>query len=47
MKQAAEYRYIELDLGGVTPRKCTLTVTVRDLNSGEAVARDLVFTMAE
>jgi GWxTD domain-containing protein len=45
--QEAEYRYIELDLQGMTPGKCTLTVTVKDLNSGQAVARELAFTMAE
>ena len=45
--EEAEYRYIELDLKGLPPGKSYLTVTVKDLNSGEAVAREMVFTMAE
>jgi hypothetical protein len=43
----AEHRYIELDLSGLSPGKGILTVTVKDLNSGQAVARELAFTMAE
>ncbi|MSS72660.1 MAG: GWxTD domain-containing protein [Candidatus Latescibacteria bacterium] len=46
-RQEAEYRYIELDLQGLSPGKGTLTVTVKDLNSGQATMRELVFTMAE
>ena len=45
--QEAEYRYIELDLSGLSPGQGTLTVTVKDLKSGEAVSRELAFTMAE
>jgi len=45
--QEAEYRYIELDLKGLSPGKGTLTVTVKDLNSGEAVAREMTFSMVE
>ncbi|OGG46451.1 MAG: hypothetical protein A3F84_18285 [Candidatus Handelsmanbacteria bacterium RIFCSPLOWO2_12_FULL_64_10] len=45
--QEAEYRYIELDLQGLSPGKGALTVTVRDLNSGQAASRELAFTMAE
>jgi len=45
--QEAEYRYIELDLQGLSPGKGVLTITVRDLNSGQAASRELAFTMAE
>jgi hypothetical protein len=45
--QEVEYRYIELDLQGLSPGKGTLTVTVKDLNSGQTISRELVFTMAE
>ena len=45
--QEAEYRYIELDLKGLSPGKGLMTITVRDLNSGQTVSRELVFTMAE
>jgi hypothetical protein len=45
--QEAEYRYIELDLKGLSSGKGTLTVTVKDLNSGQAVQRELAFMMAE
>jgi len=45
--EEAEYRYLELDLRGLPPGKGILTVTVKDLNSGEAVKRELGFTMAE
>jgi hypothetical protein len=45
--EEAEYRYLELDLRGLSPGKGILAVTVKDLNSGEAVKRELAFTMAE
>lgn len=45
--QEAEYRYIELDLKGLSSGKGTLTVTVKDLNSGQVVQRELAFTMVE
>ncbi len=45
--EEAEYRYLELDLRGLPPGKGILTVTVKDLNSGEAVKRELGFRMAE
>jgi GWxTD domain-containing protein len=45
--QEAEYRYIELDLQGLSPGKGLMTITVRDLNSGQVTTRELVFTMAE
>ena len=45
--EEAEYRYLELDLRGLPPGKGILTVTVKDMNGGEAVRRELAFTMAE
>jgi GWxTD domain-containing protein len=45
--QEGEYRYLELDLKDVSPGKVLLTVVVKDLNSGEAVTRELNFTMME
>ncbi|MSS71615.1 MAG: GWxTD domain-containing protein [Candidatus Latescibacteria bacterium] len=45
--EEAEYRYLELDLKGLTPGKGVLAVTVKDLISGEAVRRELAFMMAE
>ena len=45
--QEADYRYLELDLRGLSPGKGVLTVTVKDLNSGDAVSRGTSFTMVE
>jgi GWxTD domain-containing protein len=45
--QEADYRYLELDLRGLSPGKGLLTVTVKDLNSGEAVSRGTSFAMME
>ena len=45
--QDAERRAVELDLKGLSPGKALLRVTVKDLNSGEAVARALPITVVE
>ncbi len=45
--QEADYRSLELDLRGLSPGKGLLTVTVKDLNSGDAVSRGISFTMVE